>query len=309
MLDLATDFGVAGILGGASAAFTTPDISIILRALKTAGRLEVLSSPHITVTDNEPAEIKVGQNVPIIRNTRVTDNGTQISTIEYRDVGIILRVTPHINPDGYVKLDINPEISGIGAATLQVSETVSAATYFERSAKTQVSIRDGETIVIGGLITDDRTTTEDKVPILGDIPIIKYLFSRTRERREKTELLIMITPIIVPSPDDLADAGARASLTMKGAPERFRRYDVPTGSRYDLYKRRMRELEAKHDQRKAGDRFRYIEPNRGGALKPKARDLQTPPGNGKEIKSGADGPVIKETKVHKPAAVIVNGKG
>jgi len=310
LLDVLADFGVTGIAGGLAATFTAPDLEIVVRALQRSGRLEVLSAPHITVKDNQPAVIQVGQQVPVLTNVRISDTGTQTSTITYQDVGIILRVTPQVDPAGYVNLEINPEISGIGTTTLAVSENFDAPTYFKRSAETQVCIRDGETIIIGGLITDDRTIAETKIPILGDIPFIGRLFSRTQETTKKAELLIIITPHVVPSPDVLAETTETAQLVRNGMPDRYYQYGVPTPSRYRLYRLQRDRLRRDQEEREAREgTFRTIGPRRRDARKPKARDLPPPPGNGKAVQPDPNGAVIKETRAEKVPNDVVNGKG
>jgi len=180
------------------------DATAVLRALEEIGKLEILSRPYILASDNQQATITVGDEVPFIRQSRTTDTGQTINTIQYEDVGIILYVTPHINPDGLVIMDISPEISSISGTTVPISETVSAAVFAKRSASSRVAIRDGQTIVIGGLIEDGKTSTIRRVPILGSIPIFGALFRRTIETKSKTELLIFLTPHVAHIPDDLA---------------------------------------------------------------------------------------------------------
>ena len=193
-VELFTDFSVAGATGGLIYKLVRGDVTAALRALEEVGKLDVLSRPYILASNNQPAIITVGQEVPFIRATRVTETGQTINTITYEDVGIILEVTPHINSDGLVIMDIKPEVSTITGTTVPISETVDAAVFAKRSAESRVAIRDGQTIVIGGLIEDRKTATIRKVPLLGSIPLLGMLFRRTIDEKAKTELLIFLTP-------------------------------------------------------------------------------------------------------------------
>ncbi|MGB2823784.1 MAG: type II secretion system secretin GspD, partial [Phycisphaerae bacterium] len=201
---IGTDFTVASQTKGLITKVIDADYTVTLRALATVGKLDVLSRPYILASDNQEASITVGQEVPFIRNTRTTETGQTINTIEYEDIGIILNVTPHINPEGLVIMDVAPEISTmLRDTTVQISEEVAAQVYAKRSAQTRVAIRNGQTIVIGGLMENRLTDTIDKVPILGDIPHLGALFRRTIKKKVKTELLIFITPHVADRPEQL----------------------------------------------------------------------------------------------------------
>ncbi len=179
------------------------DVSVAIHALQTQGNLDVLSRPYILASDNQLSSIIVGQEVPFVTDTRTTDTGQTINTIQYQDIGIILNVTPHINPDGIVVMDVAPEISALTDATVKISDTLAAPVFAKRSAQSRVAIRDGQTIVIGGLVEDRKTTTVDKIPLLGDLPIVGVLFGRTQDKKSKTELLIFLTPHVAKEPDRL----------------------------------------------------------------------------------------------------------
>ena len=200
-----TDFGVAAFSSGLVIRTIEGNLDVVLRALETEGRLNILSRPYILASNNQAATITVGEEVPFIRDTRVTETGQTINTIEYEDIGIILQVTPSINPEGLVSMDILPEISTTTANTVPISETVDAAVFAKRSAESRVAIRDGETIVIGGLVQDRETESVDKVPILGDIPLVGLLFQRKQTTSQKTELLIFLTPHVALKDDKLKE--------------------------------------------------------------------------------------------------------
>jgi type II secretion system protein D len=208
-----TNFAVAANLTpGFSVSVTGGDLSFFLRALQAQSRLEVLSRPQIMASDNQKATINIGQRVPFITNSRVTENGTTLNTVQYQQIGIILNVIPRINPDGFVKLTVAPEISSLDRANdIEISPGVKAIVINSRSAETTVTVQDGHTIVIGGLITTSDQTTEDKVPILGDIPILGWLFRSTHVSKERTELLIILTPTVIRNAQE-ADATSQSQV-------------------------------------------------------------------------------------------------
>ncbi len=193
-----TDLGAAGAtLGGFSFTITGEDFNFLLRALQTEGRLEVLSRPSIMAEDNQKASISIGEDVPYVQGVSILSDGRTQTQVTYQNVGIILDVTPHINPDGYVSLEVRPEISNRTDSTIPITEGVFAPVFTKREAETSVTVKDGETIVIGGLITTQDERSETKVPILGDIPGLGNLFRATITSKQKTELLIVLTPVVV----------------------------------------------------------------------------------------------------------------
>ncbi|MBE3132367.1 MAG: hypothetical protein IMZ55_02760, partial [Acidobacteria bacterium] len=189
----------AGLTGnpGFTVSVTGSDINFLLRALESQGRIEVLSRPQILASDNQQATINIGQRVPFITNSRVTENGTTINTIQYEEIGIILDVTPRINPDGFVRLDVRPEISSLDDSTVPISEGVNAIIINNRRAETTVTVQDGHTIIVGGLITMTDRYRVNKVSFLGDIPGLGWLFRSNRKVKERTELLIILTPTVL----------------------------------------------------------------------------------------------------------------
>jgi len=137
-----------------------------------------------------------------VRGVTVTGTGATQSQVEYQEVGIILQVTPHINPDGFVNLEVKPEISNITPSTVTITEGLQAPIFNKRAADTTVIVKDGETIVIGGLIQHRDEETENKVPILGDIPYLGIPFRATTKNKRKSELLIILTPQVVRTVED-----------------------------------------------------------------------------------------------------------
>ncbi|MCG8408764.1 MAG: hypothetical protein MI923_26460 [Phycisphaerales bacterium] len=204
-----TDLGAAGSgLGGFSFTITGEDFNFLVRALQSDSRLEVIQRPMIMCQDNQEANITIGQEVPTITGSQQTDSGQVNSQVQYRDVGIILNVTPNINPDGWVYLQVAPEVSAIADSTVQISPGVFAPIFTERSADTFVAVKDGETVVIGGLITTTESEAESKVPVLGDVPGVGNLFRTTTRSKNKTELIFALTPRIVRTVED----GRRLSI-------------------------------------------------------------------------------------------------
>jgi general secretion pathway protein D len=176
-----------------------------VKLLATRGKVEVLSRPSIMARNNQEAVIVVGQEVPFVTNSRVTDNGQTINTIQYDNVGIILRVTPFITSDNMVEMIVAPEISQLTAQTVAISNTASSPIISKRSAETVVVTPNGSTAVIGGLMNTSRVTTVEKIPILGDIPALGALFRHTKRDDVKTELMIFLTPTIVFNPNTVGD--------------------------------------------------------------------------------------------------------
>ncbi|RJP25168.1 MAG: type II secretion system protein GspD [Candidatus Abyssobacteria bacterium SURF_5] len=168
----------------------------------------VLSAPHILTLDNQKATINVSQSVPFItqRVSDVVSAGASAvnEAFEYRDVGIILEITPHISPDRMVRLEITQEVND---AVLQEvsSSTGEALTELKREANTTVLVKDRNTLVLGGLMQDDDSVTVSKVPFLGDIPFLGWLFKSTSVQQRKMNLLIFITPSIVTSVAEAAE--------------------------------------------------------------------------------------------------------
>jgi general secretion pathway protein D len=179
----------------------TDDFSIIVQALGVSTKANLLSVPQVTVLDNMPAEIVVGQNVPFITGSILTDtnSATPYTTVERRDVGITLRVVPRINAGEVVRLEITQEASSIATGlSVQASDLITNT----RTINTTVLADNGQTIVLGGLVSDDYLEAKRQVPILGDIPIVGELFKSRRESRTKRTLFIFLRPTIIRDGED-----------------------------------------------------------------------------------------------------------
>jgi type II secretion system protein D len=178
------------------------DLNLVLAAMQSQGRVQILSNPSITVANNEDARIQVGQQIRVPDSIATFDTGAQTSSVTALDIGMILEVRPSINPDGYVRLQIRPELSRLENAELKISEGFSSPIITKRTATTTVTVKNGETIVIGGLIQEILERTDKKVPFLGDIPWIGELFRSHSETMERREVLIVLTPHVIMSPSD-----------------------------------------------------------------------------------------------------------
>ncbi len=174
------------------------DLRGLIRAFQGDSDVNILSTPQILTTDNEEAEIVVGENRPFVTQSQTSTEGTSTTqTFEFRDVGVTLRLTPHISPNRFVRMKIFQEI-----LNFVQEEELGAVVTTKRQANTLVTVEDGQTVVIGGLIRDDKVDTVQKVPLLGDVPILGGLFRSERTSKIKTNLLIFITPRVITTPEE-----------------------------------------------------------------------------------------------------------
>jgi general secretion pathway protein D len=179
------------------------NIGAFLQAIQQTSDVNVLSTPHLLTTDNQEAEIVVASNIPFVTATSQTTVST-LTTIERKDVGIILRFTPQVSEGDKVTLKIFEEISAIQATvTAGIDPRQVGPTTSKRTAKTTVVVDSKQTVVIGGLFRDDADATEQKVPCIGDIPLLGKFFGRTQDNTRKTNLVIFLTPHIVRTAEDL----------------------------------------------------------------------------------------------------------
>jgi general secretion pathway protein D len=165
-------------------------------AMSKDSDVNVISTPQILTMDNKEAEIKVGKNVPYLtrQDTDSTNIDRTVNSYDYRDVGVTLKLTPQINQMGNIRMKLFQEISTLVAGT---GEAQYAPTTLKRSASTTVTVKDSSTIVIGGLTGDTLSLSNYRVPLLGDIPILGYLFKSLTKSREQTTLYIFLTPRII----------------------------------------------------------------------------------------------------------------
>ncbi len=190
-------YGLSALTQGSFVRLASDDWSATLHALASKGKLEVLSRPSIMARNNQEAVIVVGSEVPFITASSLTSTGQTNNTIRYDNVGIILRVTPFITSEGTVEMIVAPEISNLTDQTVPIGNNTSAPVIAKRSAETVVVVPNSHTVVIGGLMQTQKTSSVQKIPLLGDIPYLGAAFRRTISSDTKTELLIFLTPFIV----------------------------------------------------------------------------------------------------------------
>lgn len=193
MLDLGTA-GLTAQVPGFSYAITSASgdtIKSVLNMLASDNKLNILSSPHIMVADNQTAKIQVGDSVPTAGPQTVSGTGVVITSVQYLDTGVILAVTPRINAGGLVNLDIVQEVSTAAATT---TSGLNSPTISRRSAKTALAVQSGETIVMGGLISERSTNDMSGLPLLSSIPVLGGLFGKQSRTGTRTELILLITP-------------------------------------------------------------------------------------------------------------------
>jgi general secretion pathway protein D len=186
-----------------------PASAALFQALSNDTDINILSAPTLLTLDNQEAQILVGQNVPFITSQGVdTANiGNVFTTVERKDVGIKLKLTPQVSEGETVTLHVEEEVSALVQSALLEASQVGPTTRV-RSATTTVSVRDGRTAVIGGLISDSLTRADSKVPYLGDLPVLGKLFRFESDRKEKVNLIVFLTPHIVRNSSDLARVSA-----------------------------------------------------------------------------------------------------
>ena len=204
---VANTTGSQGALGGGGAglgatdslfySFVSNNLQIALHALETSGRTQVLSAPSLVVMNNQQAQIQVGDNIPISQTTvNTTTTTATLSSVEYVQTGVILDVTPRINPGGLVYMDIQQQVSD---ANDNVTDSNGNPRISTRSVSTQVAVQSGQTVLLGGLIKQDNTDTVSAVPYLGSIPGLRWLFGNTVKSKKRTELVVLITPRVITS--------------------------------------------------------------------------------------------------------------
>ena len=201
---IGTSNAVSRLFPGFSAVLSSgQNIQVALNALQSITHVNVISAPKLLVLNNQAAELQVGDEVPITTETAqstVTSSAPLVSTVQYQPTGVILRVTPRINDGGLVTLDVSQEVSDVSTTT---SSTLNSPTIAERKITSVVAVQDGETIALGGLIQDNKSTGRSAIPLLGEIPWMGNLFSNRNDSDTRTELLVLITPHVVQSVDTM----------------------------------------------------------------------------------------------------------
>jgi general secretion pathway protein D len=171
------------------------DFGFLLSAIASDSDNNILSTPTLVTMDNQEAEIVVGQNVPFVTGTQLSSaNNNPFQTIERQDIGISLKVKPQINEGDNIKMEIEQEVSDVSSTSVTGASDI---TTNKRSIKTTVLVEDGQTLVLGGLIDDQISDTHDKVPMLGDIPLLGGLFRYRTTTKSKRNLMVFLHPTIL----------------------------------------------------------------------------------------------------------------
>ncbi len=219
---------VLGIIGGNITYGGTQYASLnaFIKASEKDSEIDILSNPQILTLNNEEAEIKVGSIIPTIGSTKTDTNGNTTTTIDYKEVGVSLKITPQINNNDTIELKIDKTSSYLIAGTADALSDQGAITTLNRSLKTKVVVEDGQTIVLGGLVSDEVTEQEIKTPCLGDIPIVGWLFKTYSSTTRKNNLLVFLTPKVIRDEADLEEVSEKSKGKFKSAQEGRFRIDV-----------------------------------------------------------------------------------
>jgi general secretion pathway protein D len=259
-----------------------PAFGVVLNAVASSGRSNILASPHIIATDNVEAAISIGENIPL--QTNVGGGGAAAASgaagaavglgllnglggfaAPRQDVGNKIKVTPHINESNQIRLEIDQESSAPGAS----SGTLGAVSIIKRTANTTVVVQDQQTVVIGGLMSDEYTTTRTKVPVLGDLPLLGALFRSSDVQKRKKNLLLVLTPHVIRDQEDLRKIFERK---MQERQEFLDRYMVFSGTDWKPPRDWSRTSGLVEDIRKA-----YFEVDEQKRLEDESKPKETPP--------------------------------
>ena len=213
-----------GIVDGAISwgGTTIANIGALARAMQATSGVNVLSTPHLLALDNEEAEIIVGEERPFLTGSQTTDSNSVIRTYEFKDIGLVLRVTPRTTDDGQVVLKLFQEIRSFLAES-----DIGAVTTSKRQTKTTIRVGDGQMVAIGGLLKEDQRDLTSSVPCLGAIPLMGHLFKAVNTRTTKTNLLIFMTPTIIPDANTLEEASQKYIDRMESEPTPKPAIDFP----------------------------------------------------------------------------------
>ncbi len=199
--------------------FNGTNYEIALDFIKSVGETKIISSPHIAVTDGEEAKFMVGSREAYVTTTTTTGEVTTTTSesVQFIDVGVNLYVTPNISSSGFVKMQIKPEISSV-SSWLETTEGNEIPIVETSNVETEILVKDGTTIVLAGLIKETNTDTRDKIPLLGDLPIVGALFGNTKMDYRKEELVIFLTPHVITGEKDYfytAESGGKKRKPLK----------------------------------------------------------------------------------------------
>lgn len=200
------------------------EIQAFLNILATDSKLKIISSPHITVADNQKASIQVGDRVPTITQTQATTTtDTVISSVQYLDTGVLLSVTPRVNASGLVNMEISQEIS---SATETLTSTIDSPTIQKRTAQSTVTVQSEETLVMAGLIREENNRGSSGVPLLSEIPIMGGLFGTNSRKETRTELIVLITPRVLHTVQQAVEVTEAYRARLSGLEQKLKRFNI-----------------------------------------------------------------------------------
>jgi type II secretory pathway component GspD/PulD (secretin) len=237
---------VANSASAANFTFTAYDeagkLKLQLQSLASESKAKILASPNILVSDNCEATIQVGQQVPLATQTLTTPTtateltGAITSSVQYKDIGIILKVKPQVNESGLVSLELSQEISSLGETPVQIAgQSFSSINKIE--AKTNLVAQDGQTIIIGGLIREDIKRGSAGLPFLSKIPILKYLFGSVQDEKSRNELIILLTPHVMRNMQEAKDVTSVYVDRITGSTKEITREELIKGLKREKEKK------------------------------------------------------------------------
>lgn len=203
-LDLDSADGITPVIPGFSFLLggTGSLVNAVFNTLASESKLNVISSPSLMALDNHTATIRVGDQQPVqVSSAKSTNNDVLTQSIEYKSTGVLLSVTPRVNSGGLVTMDLSQEVTDIGS----IDDATGQRSFLQRNINSTVSVQDGNTIILGGLITENTVESESGVPGLKDVPLFGGLFSKTSSQNIKRELIVLITPKVISDHQEASD--------------------------------------------------------------------------------------------------------
>ena len=218
--------GLAALIPGFSYTWLSADYGAVLNALAKDSRLKIVSSPHITVADNQKAKIQVGDQVPTLSQTQSVEGSAVgiINSVQYTETGVLLDVTPRVNAGGQVTMEISQEVSN---ATQTTTSDIDSPTIQKRTATSTVTVRSGETIILAGLIKEQKDNGNQGLPFLSQIPLIGGLFGTQTWKDNRTELIILITPHVLLNAPDAAAITKEYRKRLSGLESMLKSVELP----------------------------------------------------------------------------------
>ncbi len=198
--------GVGARFPGFAYTYNSDYVRVALSAIASVTDVEIISSPQIMTLDNQSASLQVGDQVPVVTQSAVSisdPNAPIVNSVQFRDTGVVLNVTPRISANGMVQLQVSQEVSSVAETT---TSGIDSPTIQQRQFESTVSVRDGQTVALGGLISSTRTLSQSGVPYLQDMPVLGNLFRDRTDTVRRTELIIFLTPRVIRSNEDAAEA-------------------------------------------------------------------------------------------------------